>query len=338
MMISRFVITMMSLFLSCAMGAAQGGHDRNFWIARYMSVSYPLKSIKVNSSFGSRKDPFTGKMSSHGGIDLSANYEDVYAMFDGTVERIGHDDRSGNYVIIRHGIYTVSYCHLSRRYVEEGEDVTAGYPIAVSGCTGRSTGAHLHLTVKKAGKVTDPGILLRFIESVRNECIAALGGRPPVKKSPLMSKEDFIKTYSSQAMKHQRLYGIPSSVTLAQMAFESNWGKSELAREGNNFFGVKCSKEWLAQGRPYSLHDDDAKDEKFCNYSSPVESMEHHARTLMGKRYSGCRKHSPVDYHGWLVALKKAGYASSPVYVKKCEEIIKKYKLYVYDQLAGSKA
>lgn len=332
-MIPRFIAAMTCLVLSLSLGFANDG-DKSSWIARYMSVSYPLKKITVNSGYGSRKDPFTGKVSTHSGIDLAASYEDVYAMFDGVVESIGSDGRSGNYVVVRHGIYTVSYCHLSRRYVEEGEEVSAGQPIAVSGSTGRSTGAHLHLTVKKAGKITDPRILLRFVESVRNECILALGCTPPVAAAPLMSKEDFLKAYSSLAMEHQRLYGIPSSVTLAQMAFESNWGKSELARFGNNFFGVKCSREWLAQGRPYSIHDDDRKEEKFCNYSSPTESMEHHARTLMGKRYKGCRKHSAVDYHGWLVSLKKAGYATSPEYVKKCEAIITKYKLYLYDQLA----
>ncbi len=312
-------------------------NDQAAWIARYMSVSYPLKSVKVNSSYGKRQDPITKKVTQHNGLDLAANYEDVYAMFDGVVEKIGHDDRSGNYVIVRHGIYTVSYCHLSRRYVEVGDHVTAGIPIAVSGCTGRATGAHLHLTVKKAGKMSDPSILLRYIESVRSECIAALGGKVPASGSRLQSKEDFIKTYSPIAMKHQQLYGIPSSVTLSQMAFESNWGRSDLALLGNNFFGVKCSREWLADGKPYSLHDDDARQEKFCNYSSADESMEHHAKTLMGKRYKNCRKYSSSDYHGWLVALKKAGYATNPEYVKECEKIIKKYKLYLYDQLAGSK-
>ncbi|MCR5433806.1 MAG: M23 family metallopeptidase [Bacteroidaceae bacterium] len=44
---------------------------------------------------------------------LRANYEQVMAMFDGRVERIGNDDRSGNFVILRHGEYTVCYCHLS---------------------------------------------------------------------------------------------------------------------------------------------------------------------------------------------------------------------------------
>ena len=62
--------------------------------------------------------------------------------------------------------------------------------------------------------------------------------------------------------------------------------------------------------------------------------MEHHAHILMGKRYMKCRKYSQTDYHGWLVALKSAGYATSPDYVRDCEDIIRKYKLYLYDQEA----
>ena len=88
--------------------------DRDFWIQRYLSVSYPLKHVKVNSPFGTRRDPFTGAKASHNGLDLKAYYEEVYAMFDGKVKKVGADPRSGNYVVLQHGEYTISYCHLSK--------------------------------------------------------------------------------------------------------------------------------------------------------------------------------------------------------------------------------
>lgn len=109
------------------------------WTDRHISVSYPLQHIHVNSSFGYRSDPFTTKRSMHNGIDLRANYEPAYAMLDGIVERIGYDKRSGNYVTLRHGSYTVSYCHLSHILVSKGTSVKAGTPIAITGSTGRST-------------------------------------------------------------------------------------------------------------------------------------------------------------------------------------------------------
>ena len=66
------------------------------------------------------------------------------------------------------------------------------------------------------------------------------------------------------------------------MYLESAGGTSNLAVTGNNYFGIKCSSQWLAEGKPYSLHHDDKPNEKFCNYASVQESIEHHSQFLMG--------------------------------------------------------
>ena len=129
------------------------------WISSYPSITYPLKSIKVTSPFGYRRDPFTGKLSWHNGLDLRAKNEPAYAMMEGIVEKVGYDNRSGNYVTLRHGNYHVSYCHLSSIIVRKGEYVYPGIIVGVTGNTGRSTGCHLHLTCKKDGKSVNPTIL-----------------------------------------------------------------------------------------------------------------------------------------------------------------------------------
>ena len=129
------------------------------WISSYPSITYPLKSIKVTSPYGYRRDPFTGKQSWHNGIDLQAKNEYVYAMMDGIVEKVGYDNRSGYYVILRHGNYRVSYCHLSSIVVVKGKSVCPGTIVGVTGSSGRSTGEHLHLTCKKDGKSINPAIL-----------------------------------------------------------------------------------------------------------------------------------------------------------------------------------
>ena len=134
------------------------------WISSYSSITYPLKSIKVTSPYGYRRDPFTGKLSWHNGLDLRAKNEPAYAMMDGIVEKVGYDNRSGNYVTLRHGNYHVSYCHLSSIIVRKGESVFPGIIVGVTGNTGRSTGCHLHLTCKKDGKSFNPAILLNLIE------------------------------------------------------------------------------------------------------------------------------------------------------------------------------
>lgn len=129
------------------------------WISSYPSITYPLKSIKVTSPYGYRRDPFTGKLSWHNGLDLRAKNEPAYAMMDGIVEKVGYDNRSGNYVTLRHGKFYISYCHLSSIIVRKGESVFPGIIVGVTGNTGRSTGYHLHLTCKKDGKSINPAIL-----------------------------------------------------------------------------------------------------------------------------------------------------------------------------------
>lgn len=139
------------------------------WIDRYLSVSYPLDKIIVNSRFGIRKDPFTGKKRKHNGLDLQAKNEKVYAMMVGEVIKVSSDKSSGKYVTIRHGGYTVSYCHLSEVWVKKGMKVMPGEIVAVSGNSGRSTGPHLHISVQFDKQYIDPDILLRFVHETRQE-------------------------------------------------------------------------------------------------------------------------------------------------------------------------
>ena len=134
------------------------------WTISYPSITYPLKSIKVTSPYGYRRDPITGKQSWHNGLDLRAKNEPAYSMMEGIVEKIGYDNRSGNYVTLRHGKFYISYCHLSSIIVRKGEYVYPGIIVGVTGNTGRSTGSHLHLTCKKDGKSVNPTILLNLIE------------------------------------------------------------------------------------------------------------------------------------------------------------------------------
>lgn len=124
----------------------------------------PLRGkLHITSKFGQRRNPF-GKKSSefHSGIDLSAKAgTPIYAMLPGEVASIGYDSRSGNYIKLRHGNLTVSYCHLIRKpNIPIGSKVFPGQPVAHVGSTGRSTGPHLHITLKRNGRPIDLAILL----------------------------------------------------------------------------------------------------------------------------------------------------------------------------------
>ena len=130
----------------------------------YLKASLPLKSIRINSKYGMRKHPVMHKTIMHNGVDLAAHYEKVFSMLPGEVIGVGQDYRSGKYVMVRTGDYTISYCHLSSFWVAKGMFVNAGDVLGLSGSSGMSTGPHLHLTTKKDGKVFDPVILLEHVK------------------------------------------------------------------------------------------------------------------------------------------------------------------------------
>lgn len=91
--------------------------DKKKWMDRYLSVSYPLRYIKVTSPYGYRKDPFTGKSKFHGGLDLRARGDKVMAMMEGVVVKVGQDKTSGKYVTLRHGRGTPSVIVISLKFL-----------------------------------------------------------------------------------------------------------------------------------------------------------------------------------------------------------------------------
>lgn len=132
-------------------------------VARYLSVCYPLSHIKINSPYGYRKDPFTGKRKFHNGIDLHARSAKVFAMMQGRVLKVGQDKVSGKYITLQHDSFTVSYCHLSQISVSQGQAVLPGDVVGITGNTGHSTGEHLHITCKYKGETINPSIIFSCV-------------------------------------------------------------------------------------------------------------------------------------------------------------------------------
>jgi hypothetical protein len=147
--------------------------------------------------------------------------------------------------------------------------------------------------------------------------------------------QSYVDQYANFAMEQQRKYGIPASITLAQGIIESANGKSQLARNENNHFGVKATKAWLDAGGKYGLYTDDAKNEKFCSYASVGDSYEHHSKFLKNNsRYAACFKLSSDDYKGWANGLQRAGYATNKSYAQSLIAVIERNGLDKYDQMA----
>ncbi len=147
--------------------------------------------------------------------------------------------------------------------------------------------------------------------------------------------EDYIAAYNVMAVEQMNIYGIPASITLAQGLLESAAGRSTLAREGNNHFGIKCHRDW--QGETM-LRNDDAPDECFRVYKSVAQSYEDHSRFLCRNRYQPLFNLPAGDYAAWARGLKECGYATDPNYAARLISIIETYSLYLYDSPVNPEA
>lgn len=139
---------------------------------------------------------------------------------------------------------------------------------------------------------------------------------------------DYIEKYYKQAQQEQKKHGIPACITLAQGLLESAAGRSELAINANNHFGVKCAGGWT--GETY-LKDDDKKDDCFRKYKHVEQSYEDHSQFLLRERYESLFRLEQTDYKGWAHGLKRCGYATDPGYAGKLIKIIEDYNLTQYD-------
>ena len=135
---------------------------------------------------------------------------------------------------------------------------------------------------------------------------------------------DYIEAWKEVAIQQQADYGIPASITMAQALLESGAGLSELAKNANNHFGIKCSSGWF--GGVY-YHDDDSKGECFRQYYDAAESFKDHSLFLQRPRYATCFEIAVEDYEGWAYRIKACGYATDNAYPQKLIKLIEDYRL-----------
>ncbi|MCS6824947.1 MAG: M23 family metallopeptidase [Cytophagaceae bacterium] len=117
-------------------------------------------TTSITSKYGYRKHPITGIPQFHNGIDIAAPVgTKIYSPLNGTIKEIKYNYIGGLQLIISHSDNVeTGYAHLSKVLVKIGEKVRKGDVIALTGNTGRSTGPHLHFTVKKGGVFVDPEV------------------------------------------------------------------------------------------------------------------------------------------------------------------------------------
>ena len=123
------------------------------------TFAWPAPSYtRISDDYGNRTHPILGVQQFHNGIDMAAPLgTPILAAYDGKVVQSAYNATMGNYIMIDHGdsLYTV-YMHAQTLLVSAGTYVARGQKIATVGSTGRSTGPHLHFSVRKNGSYVSP--------------------------------------------------------------------------------------------------------------------------------------------------------------------------------------
>jgi len=145
----------------------------------------------------------------------------------------------------------------------------------------------------------------------------------------------YIEQYAALAVKEMERTGVPAAIKIAQGIHETNAGKSDLVLQSNNHFGIKCKSSWTGD-KVY--HNDDAEGECFRKYESAKASYLDHSDYLKSQpRYAFLFEYDANDYAAWAWGLKKAGYATNPIYAQTLIKYIEAYQLNELNKFAENK-
>ena len=139
--------------------ALTGKTSRGFQFANSRPGIWPVDGRLIQSSFGTRTDPFSGEGAFHKGVDISAPYgTGVRATADGIVVHVAFDSGGyGRLVVVDHGAgMQTYYAHLSKFYVYAGQELRRGDMVGAVGTSGRVTAPHLHYEVRVGGAPINP--------------------------------------------------------------------------------------------------------------------------------------------------------------------------------------
>jgi flagellar protein FlgJ len=152
------------------------------------------------------------------------------------------------------------------------------------------------------------------------------------------NQQAFLSVVSGAARTAQSQTGVPASVTVAQAILESDWGRSSLAQNANNYFGIKAIGKLGTDGVVYmpTSEYNDAGDlyqtvSPFRAYKSLADSITDHDRMLqLSTRYAKVMQ-AKSDPKAFAALLYDAGYSTDPAYADKLVALMDRYNLYSLD-------
>jgi flagellum-specific peptidoglycan hydrolase FlgJ len=150
-------------------------------------------------------------------------------------------------------------------------------------------------------------------------------------------QERFIASIAEAAVVSHERTGVPASVTIAQAILETYWGSSRLAREANNYFGIKAQTRvgsagvvwfdvWEVIGGRNVM-----RAEPFRAYNSVAESFVDHGRFFLDNGRYGAAMAARGDARQFAREVNRAGYATDPAYAGKLIGLMDRYNLYRFD-------
>ena len=258
-------------------------------LGRRKNVALPLDFLKVTSDYGYRADPFTKCSRWHSGVDLRAKYAHVYAMFPGVVEKVERRSTGyGNNVIINHGNLRVRYAHLSFIAVSEGQVVSAGSIVGISGMSGRATAPHLHCEIEERSskdgvewRKIDPEPFLAYL----NDYIQGLQNKMETLQFERKPQRPLNMTNLFAVMKECGV--LYPRIVAAQCVLESGWMTSNLCIRFCNLFGLF-----------------DSRKKDYYHFNTWEESVAAYVRLVQSK-------YDPKRDKDYYVFLKRIGYAEN---------------------------
>ena len=178
-------------------------------------------------------------------------------------------------------------------------------------------------------------ILLFFVMLSGNGENSSSGESGPI--VPSETQQEFIDAVASVAMDTHKEYGIYPSVTIAQAILESAWGKSGLAIQANNLFGIKADSSW--KGPILELPTIEHVNggiihiiSKWRVYEKWEDSVLDHGKFLReNPRYEKAGVFESANYKEQVMAIHNAGYATDPNYTNLVCGLIESYELYKFD-------